>query len=58
MNRSSYEEAILAMFLKKDYADEYLFYAHILNKFSIKLSSDIESPAGITFQNPNFIYKP
>lgn len=55
MNRSSYEEAILAMFLKKDYADEYLFYAHILNKFSIKLSSDIESPAGITFQNPNFI---
>jgi len=52
--RKSLDEALINMYSSDLFKKEYLFYAHIIAKCSIKIDNNLSAPAGVSFVNSSW----
>jgi predicted metal-dependent peptidase len=48
-NRGKLDDTLAAMFSNIEYRQNYLFYAHMVGQCSIKVTTELEAPAGVAF---------
>lgn len=52
--RSGFENAVANMFSNRVYANNYLFYAHILAQCKVIFDKEMEAPAGVNFMHDHY----